>query len=145
MWLSPPQYGSGMADPVVAVFRNLAECPTEEWNSPTRGSVRWWELFGGDATATSEMTVGVAEVPVGAVPPPRGHRHDANEVYVILSGVGEVVVGGRATAVAAGSAVWIPADAEHFAHNTGHEPLRLLYVFARDRFSDVHYSFPGDE
>ncbi len=128
-----------------AVFRHVDDCPTEEWSSPTRGTVRWWELFGGDVTATDEMVVGVAEVPAGSVAPPRGHRHDATEVYVILSGAGEVVVDGRATAVRTGSAVWIPEDVEHFARNTSDEPLRLLYVFARDRFSDVTYTFPAEE
>jgi len=64
---------------------------------------------------------------------------------VILSGSGEVVIEGVATAVRAGSAVWIPEGLEHFAHNTGDEPLRLLYLFARDRFSDVTYRFPAEE
>ena len=128
-----------------AVFRHIEDCPTEEWSSPTRGSVRWWELIGGDVTSTDEMIVGIAEVPVGAKPPPRGHRHDATEVYVILSGQGEVVVEGVSSPVGPGSAVWIPEGLEHFAHNTGPEPLRLLYVFARDRFTDVTYSFPAED
>jgi mannose-6-phosphate isomerase-like protein (cupin superfamily) len=127
-----------------AVFRHVDDCPPEEWSSPTRGSVRWWELIGGDVIDTHDMVVGVAEVPVGAAPPPCGHRHDAAEVYVILSGSGEVVIDGVATAVRTGSAVWIPEDVEHFAHNTSDEPLRLLYMFARDRFSDVTYTFPAE-
>ena len=108
------------------VVRHIDDCPTEEWTSPTRGSVRWWELFGGDATATNEMTVGIAEVPVGATPPPRGHSHDATEIYVILSGEGDVVIEGNSTPVREGSAVWIPEGLEHYAHNTGTVPLRLL-------------------
>ena len=128
-----------------AVFRHVSECTTEEWTSPTRGAVRWWELLGGDATATNEMTVGIAEVPVGSTPPPRGHCHDAAEVYVILSGEGNVVIEGAPTAVREGSAVWIPEGLEHYAHNTGSVPLRLLYLFARDKFSDVTYTFPGEE
>lgn len=126
-----------------AVVRHLDECETESWSSPERGSVTWWELVGGDRTATDEMTVGVAEIPCGSTPPPRGHRHDATEVYVIVSGFGEVHVDGNVHEVRPGTAVWIPEGAEHFAHNTGDEPLRLIYVFARDRFSDVHYEFPG--
>lgn len=134
-----------MSDARRAIFRHVDECPTEEWSSPTRGAVRWWELFGGDVTATDEMVVGVAEIPVGATPPPSGHRHDATEVYVVLSGSGDVVIEGSATSVRVGSAVWIPEGLEHFAHNTGTEPFRLLYLFARDRFSDVTYSFPAEE
>lgn len=126
-----------------AVVRHLGDCTTESWSSPERGTVAWWELLGGDRTPTDELTVGLAEVPVGATPPPRGHRHDATEVYVIVAGDGEVHVDGEVHPVTVGSAVWIPEGAEHFAHNTGAEPLRLIYVFARDRFSDVHYEFPG--
>ena len=127
------------------VVRHIDDCPTEEWTSPTRGSVRWWELFGGAATATNEMTVGIAEVPVDSTPPPRGHSQDATEIYVILSGEGDVVIEGNPTPVREGSAVWIPEGLEHYAHNTGPAPLRLLYMFARDKFSDVTYSFPGED
>ena len=98
------------------VVRHIDDCPTEEWTSHTRGSVRWWELFGGDAT----------------------------EIYVTLSGEGDVVIEGNSTPVREGSAVWIPEGLEHYAHNTGPVPLRLLYMFARDKFSDVTYSFPGE-
>jgi mannose-6-phosphate isomerase-like protein (cupin superfamily) len=127
-----------------AVFRTVADSPVDSWSSPERGAVTWWEFFSGDTTPTDELTVGLAEVPVGSVAPARGHHHDAAEVYFVVSGRGEVVVDGAATPVGAGTAVWIPADVEHFARNTGDEPLRLLYVFARDRFSDVHYTFPGE-
>ena len=126
------------------VVRHIDDCPTEEWTSHTRGSVRWWELFGGDATATNEMTVGIAEVPVDSTPPPRGHSQDATEIYVTLSGEGDVVIEGNSTPVREGSAVWIPEGLEPYAHNTGPLPLRLLYMFARDKFSDVTYSFPGE-
>lgn len=128
-----------------AVFRTVADSPVDSWSSPERGAVTWWEFFGGDTTPTDELTVGLAEVPAGSVSPARGHHHDAAEVYFIVSGCGDVVIDGQATAVTAGTAVWIPAHVEHFARNTGTEPLRLLYVFARDRFSDVHYTFPGEE
>ncbi len=133
-----------MSDRRHAVFRTVADCATESWSSPSRGSVTWWELFGGDVTATEEITAGIAEIPVGSDSPPRGHHHDAAEMYFVVAGRGEVVVDGQPTPVGVGSAVWIPADVEHFARNTGDETLRLLYVFGRDKFSDVHYTFPGE-
>ena len=127
-----------------AVFRTVADSRPESWSSPERGTVTWWEFFGGDSSPTSDITAGLAEIPVGAAAPPRGHHHDAAEMYYIVSGHGNVVVDGRATAVGPGTAIWIPADVEHFAHNTGDEPLRLLYVFGRDCFDDVHYVFPAE-
>lgn len=64
--------------------------------------------------------------------------------YYFLSGSGRVHVDGVDTDVKPGTTVWIPANAEHFCDNTGTETLKLLFVFARDKFSDVHYCFPGE-
>ena len=126
-----------------AVFRRVADCETESWRSNDTGFVDWWTLFSADRTNTSDLTVGIAEIPVGAPRPERGHQHTQTELYFIISGEGEVVVDGEATPVSAGDAVLIPGDAEHVAVNTGDVPLRLLYVFATDSFSDVVYRFPG--
>ena len=86
------------------VVRHLSDCPTEEWTSPTRGSVRWWELFGGDATATNEMTVGIAEVPavgtgnVSICPPflkryPQICPHPLRMGWIGLGGYGQLRCG----------------------------------------------------
>lgn len=124
------------------MVRHVDDCVEKSWDDPLRGSVRWWEMFGGDATPTTEITFGIAEVPADGHPLRRGHSHDAAEVYFVLSGEGEVVVDGEVTPVGPGSAIWIPADVEHFARAVGDVPLRIAYVFGRDRFSDVTYSFP---
>ena len=125
-----------------AVFRRATDCETESWRSDQTGHVDWWTLFSADRTPTTGMTVGVAEIPVGAPRPERGHQHTQAELYFFVSGSGEVVVNGEVTPVAAGDAVLIPGDAEHMAVNTGNVPLRLLYVFATDSFADVVYRFP---
>lgn len=131
-----------MAKPVIT---RVSDVPQQEWNSSTRGSVRWWELIGGDTMPTSELVVGVAEVPVGAARPTRGHTHEPAEVYYIVSGRGEVRVDGETYSLNPGDAVWIPSNAEHVAYNVGDETLRLLYVFAKDKFSDITYCFPAEK
>ncbi len=125
-----------------AVFRRAADCDVEEWSDSIRGSVQWWTLFSADRTPTSGLTVGVAEIPVGAPAPLRGHWHSLAEVYYILSGSGYVWIAGDKTSVVGGDAVFIPGDVEHFAVNTGTDPLRLLYFFPTDSFTDVKYEFP---
>lgn len=125
------------------VFRRADECETESWRDDVTGHVDWWTLFSADRTATDSLTVGVAEVPVGAPRPARGHTHEQAEVYFFLSGRGEVVIEGESTAVAAGDAVFIPGNVEHMSVNTGDEPLRLFYFFATDSFADIVYKFPG--
>lgn len=124
------------------VITRVDDVTAQEWAGETRGAVRWWELVGGDNLPTQELVVGVAEVPVGAVRPPRGHTHEPAEVYYILAGRGEVFVDGETYPLAVGDAVWIPPNAEHVAYNIGNEPLRLLYVFARNSFSEITYCFP---
>lgn len=125
-----------------AVYRRPEDCETESWRDPVSGDVDWWTLFSSDRTNTEGLTVGVAEIPVGAPEPPRGHQHVQAEVYYFLSGTGQVVVNGDRRDVRTGDAVFIPGDAEHVAVNTGNEPLRLLYFFATDSFSDIIYKFP---
>lgn len=115
-----------------------------EWNSRSRGAVRWWELIGGDTMPTKELVVGIAEVPVGVQRPSRGHTHEPAEVYYVVSGRGEVLVDDETYPVASGDAVWIPPNAEHVAYNVGDEPLRLLYVFAKDKFTEITYCFPAE-
>jgi mannose-6-phosphate isomerase-like protein (cupin superfamily) len=126
-----------------AIFRKVEDCDTEAWRDDQTGHVDWWTLFSADRTPTESLTVGIAEVPVGAPRPLRGHTHEQAEVYFFLSGVGEVVVNGEPTAVSVGDAVYIPGNLEHMAVNTGSSPLRLLYFFATDSFEDVIYKFPG--
>ena len=128
-----------------AVFRRVSDCETESWRDEVTGHVDWWTLFSADRTPTCGLTVGIAEVPVGAPRPPRGHTHEQHEVYYFLSGSGEVVLNGESTAVTAGDAVFIPGNMEHMSVNTGTEPLRLLYFFPADSFADIEYKFPGRE
>ena len=126
-----------------AVFRRTSDCETESWRDDVTGHVDWWTLFSADRTDTCGLTVGIAEVPVGAPRPARGHMHEQAEVYFFLSGTGEVVIEGESTEVAAGDAVFIHGNVEHMSVNTGTEPLRLLYFFATDSFADIVYRFPG--
>ena len=125
------------------MFRRASDCETESWRDEVTGHVDWWTLFSADRTPTCGLTVGIAEVPVGAPRPPRGHTHEQHEVYYFLSGSGEVVLNGESTAVTAGDAVFIPGNMEHMSVNTGTEPLRLLYFFPADSFADIEYKFPG--
>lgn len=126
-----------------AVIRRMEDCETEAWTNPAQGLVEWWTLFSADRTPTSQLTAGIAELPVGAPRPARGHCHAQAELYYFVAGQGEVTVNGVSRPVAAGDAVLIPGGVEHLAYNTGSEPLRLLYVFAADSFDEIKYEFPG--
>jgi mannose-6-phosphate isomerase-like protein (cupin superfamily) len=118
-------------------------CPLEGWDDAVRGRVVWRTLLSGDRTPTSQLTLGVTEVGPGQPSPFHPHRHAQSEIYYVLSGEGVVHVDGEEHPLRPGTSVFIRGDAWHGARNTGAEPLRLLYVFAADSFSDVNYVFPA--
>ena len=119
-------------------------CPLEGWDDPIRGKIAWRTLLSGDRTPTAQMTVGVTEVGPGQPSPFHPHRHAQAEIYYVISGEGVVSIDGVGHALRTGSSVFIPGNVWHGARNTGRDTLRLLYVFAADSFSDVHYVFAGD-
>ena len=117
------------------------DCALESWSDETHDRVRWRTLLSADRTPTSALTMGVAELPPGHAGPVVTHRHQQVEAYYVLAGEGIVSIAGVEHPVRAGSAVFLPGDAEHGAVNTGAETLRLLYVFAADSFDQVQYRF----
>ncbi|SMX39004.1 cupin domain-containing protein [Maliponia aquimaris] len=121
--------------PVVA---NANHAPLEGGEDPAFGTVRWRTLFSADKTATSGMVMGVAEFGPGGTLLP--HRHLPSEIYFGLEGSGVVTIDGVAHELSPGVALFVPENAEH-GTVAGPDGLRLLYVFARDRFAEVEYHF----
>ena len=60
----------------------------------------------------------------------------------IVEGTGILTLDGVEQVVTAGSAVFIPGNAEHGLRNESGSGLKLFYVFPTDRFADVVYRFP---
>ncbi|OIP96435.1 MAG: cupin [Syntrophobacteraceae bacterium CG2_30_61_12] len=54
------------------------------------------------------------------------HRHDWEHEVFVHAGAGQVYRDGTWVAVAAGHAVFVPANEEHQFRNTGSEPLRFV-------------------
>jgi len=61
--------------------------------------------------------------------PDRQQPHADDELYVVLEGSGVLEVEGESTPVQEGSAVFVPAGADHGF--TGYEGLSVLVIFAR--------------
>ena len=118
------------------------DAPLDGWDDPVRGRIRWRTLFSKGGTPTDGITCGVAELDRGGW---LGlHRHEPSEIYYVLTGEGVVTLGGDETPVKAGSAVFIPAMAEHGVRQTGADRLRFLYGFPVDSFDGVVYLFSAD-
>ena len=130
-----------MSQPVQGVITTAEVRPREGWDDPVHGRVDWYTLFSSDITPTDSMAAGIAEiVPGGGAL--RLHSHAEAEIYYIIEGTGIMSLGGRETAVEAGTAVFIPGNAEHGIRNESGSILKLFYVFPTGRFSDVVYRFP---
>ncbi|MFP7287378.1 dimethylsulfonioproprionate lyase family protein [Shouchella clausii] len=65
--------------------------------------------------------------PNGSIPL---HSHENEEVYIILSGKGEMTVGEETEIVEGVTAVYIPPNTKHSLINTGKENLTILYIYA---------------
>lgn len=61
--------------------------------------------------------------------PDNQQPHPDDEVYVVLEGRGTLDVEGTKTELRDGSAIFVPARAEH--HFTGYEQLTVLVIFER--------------
>jgi mannose-6-phosphate isomerase-like protein (cupin superfamily) len=117
---------------------NETDCPTDGW-----GSLRWKTLISSDRTPTCAITQGVAELTPAPPDTYPVHCHAHAETYYILSGEGTLWIGEEQYALSPGVIAFIPGGAHHTTCATGHDPLRILYTFAADSFSDVRYEFPS--
>jgi len=122
--------------------RDSSQVESEVWDDPVRGDVSFQVLFSADRTPTSSLYTGLTELAPGGW---LGlHGHTQAEVHHLVEGSGVVVLDGVEHPVVAGSAVFIPGDAEHGIRNTGEGTLRFVYAFATDAIDDVVYRFSAD-
>jgi mannose-6-phosphate isomerase-like protein (cupin superfamily) len=63
--------------------------------------------------------------------PDRQQPHDDDEVYVVLEGRGTLEIEGNRVELVEGSAVFVPAGAEH--QFVGYEQLAVLVIFEKER------------
>ena len=117
---------------------DAASVPLEGGTDPSYGTVKWRTLINGGQHATREFVLGVAEFePHGTLLP---HRHSAAEFYFGLSGSGVVMIEGVPHTITPGTAVYLPADAEHGV-TAGEDGLSFAYGFAENAFSEIIYRF----
>jgi quercetin dioxygenase-like cupin family protein len=125
-----------------SVVSREADQEWETWGEeeiPQKGLVYWKTLISKGVTRSENLTLGLANLPPGGAL--HEHRHEQEEVYLVLGGSGLAKVGDEEIAVEAGSAVFVPGDAPHSCENTGTSDLRVAYVFPADSFEDVEYVF----
>lgn len=93
--------------------------------------VSWLTLVGGTYTilVSGEQTGGAYTLIDMVVPPGGGpplHRHDFEELFIVLDGSLDFTFRGSTTTVHAGRVVNIPANAPHHFSNTSDQPVHML-------------------
>ena len=115
----------------------------EVYRPETYGAVRWQTLLSGDRTASTALTMGIAELPPGAQLV--RHWHEQPETYFILTGSGIVESDGVEQAVGVETAVFIPGGTSHFIQNTSDVLMRLIYTFPADSFQEIQYHYENED
>ena len=78
------------------------------------------------------LSIGLYSLPAGGVDPQSPHTED--EVYYVVKGRGQIVVGGEDRPVEAGSIVYVAANVEHRFHDIT-EAMDILVFFAPAEYS----------
>lgn len=61
----------------------------------------------------------------------RYHRHSkADNVYIVMGGVGQLVADGVTYSVSQGQIIFIPAGVPHSLSNPGDEPFQIFEIYA---------------
>ena len=117
---------------------HIDDLPIEGGLGPQYGGATWRTMICRDRMESSELVLGVAQIPGGGVL--AAHRHPPAECYFVLSGSGAVTIDGVPHDVIRGSSVYIPGNAEH-SFAAGHDGVSFAYGFARHAFGEIEYSF----
>ncbi len=120
----------------------LDDQPIEGGFDPVFGDVTWQTLISGDKTHSNGVVLGVANFPAHGVL--HLHRHTPPEFYFGLTGSGTVMLDGQPVSIVPGSAIFIPANAEHGV-TAGPTGLTFAYGFGEDAFSEIEYRFSASQ
>lgn len=105
--------------------------------TPWRPNYRKWDITrSGDGTTSSDVSY--SEVGVGAGTPL--HKHEADEVIVVLEGSVEARLGDEVATVGADHTLVVPPDTPHSFTSVGSGPAKLLTFFPiNDPFDHTTY------
>ncbi len=80
-------------------------------------------LLTGEDTADQYCLIDM-QIPAGGGPPP--HRHNFEEMFMVLEGEVSVTFRGKKVVVGTGETANVPANAPHFIHNDSDKPAHVL-------------------
>lgn len=109
------------------IFREHEEIERIKWGKSPKGSPGVWIRDLVTRETNDQVTVRIVRVdPQGEIIP---HVHDVMEVFYILEGEGEVLMGAEQQFCLSGTCLVAPAGVKHGLRNTQNVPVKLLCVF----------------
>ena len=90
----------------------------------------------GSGQGLSRLSVWRQSMAPGSATPP--HRHDCEEVVLVLEGSGEVHIAGKPIAFGPDTTLVLPADVPHQIFNTGSVPLVTVAAFSSTPVGTFH-------
>ena len=90
----------------------------------------------GAAQGLSRLSMWRQAMAPGSATPP--HRHDCEEVVLVLEGRGEVHIAGKPIAFGPDTTLVLPADVPHQIFNTGSVPLVTVAAFSSAPVGTFH-------
>ena len=112
----------------------ISECMM--WEAPVPESASGHRMMGlmfADFTSTIDVAVGCVILPPGKQQP-KSSTHPGEEIYLVLRGTGQFMLGDQVFDIEPGTAVYVGPEVGHRAINTGEEEMQLYYVNTHPRF-----------
>ena len=97
------------------------------WEAPPPSRRRMGVMFERDITPTINIAAGIVILPPGQEQA-KLSVHDGEEIYYVVRGGGQFVLGERVVEVEKGTAVYIAPGVGHRAINSGDEEMELYWV-----------------
>jgi quercetin dioxygenase-like cupin family protein len=109
----------------------------DPWDEKRASRIRVKTFLSAGRTPSSGVSMGVFELPPGALLDP--HHHQPPEVYYVVDGEAEVYADGAWRPLRRGDVVYFAADAVHGARNHGPTTCTIVWVFPVDRYEEIEY------
>lgn len=125
--------------PESTIHANDSQYPWEldPWDEHRAARIRVRTFVSAGRTPSAGISMGVFELPPGALLDP--HHHHPREVYYVVDGEAEVHLDGEWRPLRKGDVVYFPGDAVHGARNRGEVTCTVVWAFPADCYDEIEY------
>jgi len=109
----------------------------DPWDEDREARIRVKTFVSSDRTPSLGVSMGICELPPGAVLDP--HHHHPREVYYVTAGEAEIYREGKWRPMRRGDVLYFPPDSVHGARNRGAATCIWVWVFPADCYDDIEY------